>query len=85
MISSGTPNLGIQCQTKAAVHVAAVTSLIGIASGHLENLSTIVIRYRWSSEGGSGPTKSRCRLPNLLSAGLYVTTGALVWRATFEA
>ena len=38
----GTPNLAIQPLMSASAHVAAEMSLTGIASGHLDQRSTIV-------------------------------------------
>jgi hypothetical protein len=40
----GTPNLAIQCSTKASAHNSAVRLLRGIASGHLLVLSMHVKR-----------------------------------------
>ena len=57
----------------------------GIASGQHEKRSTTVKRYRKPSLGGNGPTMSTWMLPNRLSAGSYLITGAAVWRAILEA
>ena len=38
----GTPNLATQPRMRALAHVVAVMSGTGIASGHLDHLSTIV-------------------------------------------
>ena len=41
----GTPNLATQPRMRALAHVLAVMSGTGIASGHLDHLSTIVKTY----------------------------------------
>ena len=44
--------------SRAVAHDTVVACSIGIASGHLVDLSIIVNRYRLPSELGSGPTTS---------------------------
>ena len=63
VMCSGRPNLLIQASSRAVAHDTVVASSIGIASGHLVDLSMIVNRYRFPSELGSGPTISTCMCP----------------------
>ena len=48
----------IQCVTKAMAQVGAVISERGIVSGHLVKWSTMVMRWLYSLEAGSGLTRS---------------------------
>ena len=63
VMCSGRPNLLIQASSRAVTHDTVVASSIGIASGHLVDLSMIVNRYRFPSELGSGPTIYTCMCP----------------------
>ena len=54
----GTINRATQPRISALAHVAAVMSETGMASGHLDHLSTIVKTYAMPSDWGSGPTRS---------------------------
>ena len=54
----GTPNRAIQPDMNARARETAEVSEMGMASGHLVNLSMMVKRYVNPWEGGRGPTKS---------------------------
>ena len=58
VMTEGIPNRGIQYLNMAPAHSVAVIDLMGIASGHLEVLSTMVKRYEKPLDSGNGPTKS---------------------------
>ena len=55
----GRPKFFTQCLTNASAHWADVASTNGIASNHLDVLSTIVSKYLCPSDNGRGPTISR--------------------------
>ena len=74
----GTPNLAIQPLIRASAHVVAEMSFTGIASGHLDHLSTIVKMYAWPSDCGNGPTRSTWRCPKRLSGALNLSNGDLM-------
>ena len=58
VIVSGRPNLAIQPSMSAVTQESVVASVIGVASGHLVDLSIVVNRYLYPSDDGSGPTMS---------------------------
>ena len=55
---AGTPKREIHVCKKAFASVGVDTSGSGTASGHLVVLSTIVRRYLYPAQTGSGPTRS---------------------------
>ena len=65
VMSSGTPKRLIQLERRASAQAADDASCIGVASGHLVDLSIMVRRNLASPEGGSGPTTSTWMCPNL--------------------
>ena len=64
---AGTPKFEIHPSIKVFATFSEDVSLIGIASGHLVNLSTHVKRCVWPFDGGDGPTISTCMCLNRAS------------------
>ena len=63
VMCSGRPNLLTQALSRAVAQDMVEASSMGTASGHLEDLSITVKRYRLPSEIGKGPTTSTCMCP----------------------
>ena len=76
MIVKGIPYLATHDPRNVRTMVSAVVSTIGIASGHLVVLSTIVSRYLNPRSDGKGPTTSTCTCENRsFSTGIGMTGG----------
>jgi hypothetical protein len=57
----GTPNLATQDDMRASTQSSAAMVCKGVASSHLDDLSTIVNNYlKPSADVGRGPTRSTC-------------------------
>ena len=69
VMTSGRPNLAIQPFRRAHRQSSVVAFFMGIASGHLVDLSMVVNRYLEPPDEGRGPTTSTCMWPNLLVGG----------------
>lgn len=77
------PNLAIQLVKMTVATVFAEMSGSGIASGHLENLSTIVRQYRHPLEIGIGPMISTCMCSKRPEGTLKCPIGALLCLVIF--
>ena len=66
VMTSGRPNLAIQPSRRARRQSVVVAVFMGVASGHLVDLSIVVNRYLKPPEDGRGPTTSTWMWPNLL-------------------
>ena len=80
MISAGTPKRKTHWPRKALATIMELMSGMGIASGHHENLSTIVNRYERPWYGGRGPTKSMLTDSNRESGTCTFSSGARTCR-----
>ncbi|KFD60299.1 hypothetical protein M514_27518, partial [Trichuris suis] len=80
---TGTPKRETQWEMKARPQERVDLSEIGMASGHLVNLSTIV-RCVLPLDGGSGPTISTWTWSKRRSGGSKFCSGALMWRWILE-
>lgn len=84
VMNLGQPNRDIQLLKKVFAIVAADVSLIGMASGHLENLSIIVRQYLLPSDSGSGPTMSMCTWSKRRSGSLNMAGCVCTCRPIFD-
>ena len=80
VVSFGTTKRDTQSFSSARAQESAVASVIGIASRHRVNQSTIVNRYGVPGDGGSGPTISTCIWSKRRFVVASYCNGAETWR-----
>jgi hypothetical protein len=82
--SVGIPKFATHPDQNALATVVAVLSGIGMAIGHLVNLSTAVNTYIKPLLNAIGPTRSMLTCANRPDGGVYSFSGALMCVVTFE-